>query len=274
VVCAIVLLNDWARLPEWCLVPGGRPGGLGERTAMLRTGFGAVLSYTVLGLAAGALAYQFSVEARLDGASFVIDRKLDEHLVPSLAVAELALAAGGVVWLAWQRQWLAPKLVRRAVGAACLIMTSVAAGMLGARWHAGFAAYYDAFFYTGVFGYLEQRVTAGTRVCVLSARSYPFAGSRRQFVLVQAHATANQPDRFRTPQTLLEYMRDMDVQLLAVRRGPSLWSRLRLDRWSKDHPGVLKLLWEDNTFALIKVDRARLSEAFEVHAVRRKRGPS
>ena len=137
------------------------------------------------------------------------------------------------------------------------------AGLLGERWHSGFAARYDQFFHTHVFGFLKEHNPGRAPVCVLSERSYPFGGSDRQLPLLQAHSTPSQPRKFPSREVLLEFLHHQGAGFVAIsrRRWGTLWNEHRLDEWSDQHPGVFSTVFEDSAFVLKQVNPQLLAEA-------------
>ncbi|HEY80404.1 MAG TPA: hypothetical protein G4O05_04930, partial [Caldilineae bacterium] len=266
VLCALVLVDETVVLPAWWQRLSGPRGPQGDgwlSPPPPRRLIGRVLGHGCLLVGLVALAYQVVVVRRLQGASFVIDEKLSGQLVPAVLVGVDLLALG--VILLWLRGHLMrwPRLWRALSGAALLTVAAVAAGLLGQRWHGGFAAHYDDFFRTGVFSFLESSLPAGERICVFAQRPYPFAGSRRQFLLLAAHPTAVQPERFRSPEAVLRFLRDQGASIVAIRRGSRFWYGLRVDQWASGHPGVFQTILDSGTFDIRRINRQHLGEALD-----------
>jgi hypothetical protein len=145
---------------------------------------------------------------------------LDMTLREGLLLVTDLLLIGMIVRLAWAN-WpsLRRPLVLLLAGG---MMVGVAFGgdWLAHRWHSGFAAHYDRMLAGGLFRYLNETQPAGSRICVLDFRSYPFFGSSRQFRVCQ-------PRRIRSREDLDEYVRSRGVTIIAARFD----TRLPLRGW-------------------------------------------
>lgn len=155
-----------------------------------------------------------------------------------LAAADLLLA-GAIIYLLvtnWPRLRMVLVL---ALGVAAAGGAALAGEWLAQRWHGGFAQHYDQMLSHGLFSYIERTQPAGSGVCVLDLRPYPFFGSARQFRVCQ-------PQRVRSRQELEDYLRSREVALVAARFDMSLTARgwLNCRRWLADDPEHLVLLHE------------------------------
>lgn len=107
--------------------------------------------------------------------------------------------------------------------AACAVIVltfwSVAMSTVSQRWHAGFDDYYREKLSTDSLLVLADEKFDGQRVCVLSSKSFPFFGSRRQHIVAQVYHMSALPDPIRDSRELESYIIATKSQWLVAGRG-------------------------------------------------------
>lgn len=161
-----------------------------------------------------------------------------------LVSAAIVLTAGGLC--AARIRCSRKKFLAFATTAAIVAGTGGTA-FLSARWHAGFAANYDAKFNTALFSRLEK-LAHGTRTCSLYHQEYPFFGSRRQLGV-------DRPLWVSSAEALIGRLRQHGVAYIAI-ASPNLavndWYANAM-RWVKNDPGHFELLMRDESFSFYRV---------------------
>jgi hypothetical protein len=131
-----------------------------------------------------------------------------------VSLTDAVLVGGNALLLAVNARWLLGALGRsRGVAVLALaagVGTAIGIDWLSARWHRGFAVYYDKMLGRGLFRHMAEAVPPGTAVCVQDLRGYPFFGSARQFRVCQ-------PPVLRTYRQWEDYLRANGVRLLVAR---------------------------------------------------------
>jgi hypothetical protein len=237
-----LLLHDLSSGLRWLLTPlptsspePGMPQDLGPaRRGLVRQGL-IYVPHLVLALL---VLYQVvSLRQRLapDGLETLV---LATYLFLTTAIFRLTC----ITW---------PRVRRAAVAAvvvALLLGSAVGADCLSRRWHTGFAAHYDRLFGESMFTQLAEKDPAGTRLCVLGYRYYPFFGSRRQFRVSRPHWVPSY-------EALLRYLDEHAATEVAALRADHLPTR-RYDGkcgWLRDHPELFSCVLEGSNYVVFDV---------------------
>ncbi len=111
-----------------------------------------------------------------------------------------------------------PGLLRRMTAWGCglglLVAGAGATGALSQKWHEGFVEAYDTLLHDKAIAWAERHALAGTKICVLDARPYPFFGSRRQFRVCQ-------PETIHSADALFAFLKEHAVSILVTRSDKS-----------------------------------------------------
>lgn len=193
-----------------------------------------------------ASAYQFCLRATYESKS--------HYLIDSLLIGFHLMIVVALAYVCWTR-W--PESQRRlTAGGAALLMAVVvvAANGLADRWHAGFTPFYDRMFAGDTFSTLAQRDPATTRMCVLTARYYPFFGSYRQY-------RVSRPTRVPSYVAFRDYLRARDVNVVVIGGDQFARGRYRhgVDRII-ERPSLFRQVRQGSSFVVYEVDSARLGE--------------
>jgi hypothetical protein len=189
-----------------------------------------------------------------------IARKWSHQFLPSLLIAEGILLVGATIALVWQAYPRSRPIQILGLSLTALGLATTGISVLAQRWHTGFAEHYNQMFGTRIFSYLEGANPASMRLCVALPRSYPFAGSRRQFYVVQAFPIAAQPRRFRSPKAFLKYLQQHDTTMITSTSRPVFWPVESAGQWWDSHPGLLSTIWSDRTFILDRLHQQMLAQ--------------
>jgi hypothetical protein len=248
IVCTFVVANDWIRLTP---PRRGTAREAGQASYLPRedskVNGAAVPRRGNIVLLLGAthlLLFQTVRETRVE--EFTIDHKLPGQLVPSLMVAITIVAGCALARSLTRRVPWVQRNQRRLLYILATTITSILAGVLGARWHSNYAQYYDAMLRTKAVSFLRDRYPHGARVCVLSARSFPFAGSHRESQLLQAHNYPAQPRRFTSSYALIGFMREYNVDIIVIPSDAEglicQWSA----EWERRFPDTFESIFRDD----------------------------
>lgn len=262
VLSAIIFINDLVTLPASRVPEGKKERRDGEilRTDAPNSWHRRLFVVTLFCAGVAALAYQMSIEHRIP--AVVIDRKLSFQFFSSVLVAEGLLIVVFLGLIAWHYLSHWHRLISKGLTVGALGIAAVVAGQLGERWHTHFASYYDQFFETSIFTYLKDLDPDSTRICVPIPRTYPFAGSRRQFPVFQANSPPAHARRFRSRQTVMEYLLQQDVTLIAL-HGPDFSVRTVEGRYrlGEQDPDCFVTIWTDDTYDLKRIQSDSLISA-------------
>ena len=186
------------------------------------------------------------------GLSDEVSRGLD------LAFPDTYLVATDVLIVYWLGQaiWLegAGTSGKGGLGRRALSPTSLRPGAtaeLSRRWHEGFVGKYDGLFRDDAIGWLESHASAGSKICVVDGRPYPFFGASRQFRVCQ-------PVRIGSADTLFEFLDRHAVSILVTRSDASPLAETVSEhglaaKVAELHPERLVKLRQGPAFVLYKV---------------------
>jgi hypothetical protein len=239
-LCAALVISDWPRM--WRRVTRGSGAfKLATRRVFLKA--------QTLAVIAGVCGLLYQV---------VVLNLLSEHAGGSVAqlrpllsmiVADIILVVGFVVAVLMRQLGLTYRI---AFVVFPLIFGVVACctGALGARWHAGFAGYYDKLFFTTAFSFCEREIPEGERVCVLARRSYPFGGSRRQNAVSQAINIPCWPNRFMTWNDVFHCVDTNEARIVVAESDSRRFEGINIDQLDLLNLGLVRFMFEDDVFVV------------------------
>jgi hypothetical protein len=176
---------------------------------------------------------------------------------------DVGLIATTGILLAVNLGWFAPACGRaRSVAGTIAVLIGMvgvvaAVGVLSARWHAGYAPFYDRMLGRGLFAHMGQQLPHGSAVYVLDLRAYPFFGSSRQFRVCQTSPQSSCDD-------WVGYIRSRRVVVVAARFDLSHdWRSWRaMHAWLADHPDefvpAVDMPWPYAVYWVVRDGLARL----------------
>jgi len=206
-------------------------------------------------IACGLLAFvQLLQISRVYRPGFEIDALIqDYHLI--ILGSSLVLSAGLLLLL--KAGFKRDAILKAGAASALLVTFSVLSGAMSIRWHSQFSEFYDQYFKTNVFSWMDDDTTASSieKLVIVGHRTFPFSGSRRQREIHQLGDMPVYTLPIEHAEQLSEHILNHRFDALVAERHNGLWIRLNFEEFADSHSDIYRKVFEDTRYIVFRVRR-------------------